>query len=202
MQSVIEFLASEKWARVLGSLVAIVALVTAVASLAKRKNKTGLYENVSSGDDLKTLWNQLNPDMQDAFVLANNERKRLGHDQLHTELLFQALVRLGSPDLMKIADLLPKGALPEATVETSVTENTLFEDKPALSGCVKDSVSSYLKAGELKRELTPVDMFIDIGKHGKGKSVARLREHGVDVKMLEDVASRLGFDLVRRPEPA
>jgi hypothetical protein len=157
--------------------------------------------NLNAGMDTKLgkLWGQLHPDMQDAFILANNERKRLAHDKLHIALLFGAMVRLGNADLVKLLSYLPGDALPEATVESSLEDNTLFQDNPMLTACVNDSVSSYLRAGNLVRKLTPVDMFVDIGKHGRGRPIVRLREHGVDEKMLEDVASNLGFALVRRP---
>jgi len=196
MQDIIDFLASEKWARVLGSLVAIATLATILFQIFKNKKVTTPDSSVDY--ELVRIWGQLHPDMQDAFVLANNERKRLGHDKLHTELLFKALVRLGNSDLVKIFQKLPEGSLPTPVEETNSSNNTLFEDKPVLSGCVQDSMSSYLKLSNIRRDLTPSDIFIDIGKHGTGRSVARLRDHGVDEDELEKIAGGLGYDLVRR----
>jgi len=194
MDSIVELTTLETWFRTFGPLVTIIVLAIVTVSLLKWKKRSNLKST-----NLGKLWDQLHPDMQDAFILANNERKRLGHDKLNIALLFGAMVRLGNSDLVKYLSYLPNDALPESTVENSLEDNTLFQDNPMLTACVNDSVSSYLRASNLVNKLTPVDMFVDIGKHGRGRPIVRLREHGVDEKMLDDVASNLGITLVRRP---
>jgi serine/threonine protein kinase len=88
---------------------------------------------------------------------------------------------------------------------TSFSRRLLAADEPEflrdslLSDCIQDSLRHFSKPGALSRKLTPADIFVDIGKHGHGPSVARLRAHGITTDELERRVQKLGLSVMRRP---
>jgi hypothetical protein len=52
--------------------------------------------------------------------------------------------------------------------------------------------------GPLPRKISPADLFVDVAKHGRGPSVARLREHGVNPALVEEKVQKLGLSVLRR----
>ena len=82
------------------------------------------------------------------------------------------------------------------------TDRRLLEEKPLLSDCVHESLTHFLESQPLPRPLAPVDLFVDIGKHGHGPSVARLRQHGVTPKVIDEQINRHRLNVVRRSAPS
>jgi serine/threonine protein kinase len=134
---------------------------------------------------LHLIWESLDQHLQDAFSLAYNKKQRDGSNRISTRDLFQALARLQNDALRTLIESLPEGSLPDPVDAGVGVEARLLQEHPLLSNCVEDSLNSFIKAGPLPRKLSPVDIFVDIGKHGHGPSVARLREHGVTPEVLE-----------------
>jgi len=201
--AILAFLGSEKWERVLGSLVAIATLLGAgYAVLLKMKGKAQSRAPSPALSPLLQIWDALDPALQDAFVLANNERQRLHKEILQTRYLFQAFAKLQNPDFLRIARRFPEDALPDPAQAQRGDEDTVLLDNPPLSTCVTESVDSFLRVPKGNRKITPADMFFDIGQHGHGSCVARLRDHGVDSKRLEVIVEAEGLDILRRREIA
>jgi serine/threonine protein kinase len=147
---------------------------------------------------LHLVWDQLDPSLQDAFLLAYNKKRREGSGRISTRDLFQALLRINDDSLRGLLDALPSGALPEAAAANVPIERHIMEDSPQLSDCVADSLRHFLRAQPLPRKLTSADVFVDLGKHGYGPSVAMLREHGVTAEELERQVRRIGLSVLRR----
>jgi serine/threonine protein kinase len=147
---------------------------------------------------LHLMWNSLDSNLQDAFALAYNKKSREGSNRISTRDLFQALHRIGDYALGVLIESLPEGALPDPLGADVGADRNLLNADPLLSDCVQDSLSHFRKLAALPRKLAPVDIFVDIGQHGHGPSVARLRKHGVTPEALERQIEKHGLSVVRR----
>jgi serine/threonine protein kinase len=147
---------------------------------------------------LHLIWDSLDPNLQDAFSLAYNKKCREGSNRISTRDLFQALHRISDDALRTLIESLPEGALPDPVNADVGVDRHLLRANPLLSDCVEDSLSHFIKLAPLPRKLSPVDIFVDIGQHGHGPSVARLRKHGVTPEVLEKRIEKHGLAVVRR----
>ena len=158
---------------------------------------------------LHSVWDQLDPELQDAFSLAYNKKRRAGSKRISTRDLFEALARLGTGHLKQVLDELPPGAMPEPADPDIPIDRSLLTDRPLLSDCVRDSLSEFRKLttdaalrserfGAPPQRIAPVDLFVDVARHGHGPSVVRLREHGVDPAAMERIVEKLGLRLLHR----
>jgi hypothetical protein len=150
------------------------------------------------GSVLHLIWDSLDAHLQDAFSLAYNKNRREGSSQIRTRDLFQALVRVDDGAMRLLIETLPEGSLPEPISSEVGMDRHLLHENPLLSSCVEDSLEHFLASGPLPRKLSPVDVFVDIGKHGDGSSVARLREYGVTPEVIETQVSSRNLAVVRR----
>jgi serine/threonine protein kinase len=147
---------------------------------------------------LGMMWDLLDPELQDAFLLAYNKKLRQGSRRISTRDLFQALARSHDASLHSLLEALPEGALPDRLEEEVPVTRHVLADAPLLSDCVADSLEQFRQAQPLPRRLNPTDLFVDIGKHGHGPSVSRLRQHGVTAEELDRQVTRHGLSVVRR----
>lgn len=162
---------------------------------------------------LHEVWNDLDPELQDAFSLAYNKKRRAGSTRISTRDLFAALARLAEGSLRQLFEELPPGALPEPVDGMVPIDHSLLREQPLLSDCVQDSLTAFQtlaagRRGSVPLKIAPVDLFVDIAKNGHGPSVARLREHGIDEAAIDRMVRKLHLPLTQRefvlkpPQPA
>jgi serine/threonine protein kinase len=166
---------------------------TAAAGAARAR-----HPGARAGDLLRQMWQQLDPSLQDAFLLAYNKKLREGGRRISTRDLLQALTRVRDKCLQALLEGLPPESLPEPVAADVPIRRHVLEDSPPLSDCVADSLSHFLESGPLPRKLAPADLFVDIGTHGHGPSVARLRQHGVTAEEIERRVRKAGLSVLRR----
>jgi CHAT domain len=148
---------------------------------------------------LHIMWNSLDPNLQDAFSLAYNKKRRQGGNRISTKDFFQALVRLGDDSVSALIDSLPVEALPDPIDVDIPKENRLvLEESPLLSDCVADSLEHFKELDPLPRRISSADMFVDIARYGHGESVSRLRHHGIGKKQIEERVQDLGLLVLQR----
>jgi serine/threonine protein kinase len=147
---------------------------------------------------LHHIWDSLDPHLQDAFSLAYNKKRREGSNRISTRDLFQALVRIEDGALQTLIRSLPAGSLPEPVGADIAVDRQVLKANPFLSDCVEESLSHFIHSQPLPRKLAPVDILVDIGKHGHGSSVARLRDHGITADELENQVKKLRLSPLRR----
>jgi serine/threonine protein kinase len=151
---------------------------------------------------LHTVWDQLDPGLQDAFSLAYNKKRRTGSNRISTRDLFEAMARLGTGPVREVFNELPAGALPDPTAADIPVDRSVLKEQPLLSDCVQESLGEFRKLGgvikQKKKKVSAVDLFVDVANHGHGSSVVQLREHGVDPDALERIVNRLGLRVLRR----
>jgi hypothetical protein len=147
---------------------------------------------------LHIMWNSLSPNLQDAFALAYNKKRRQGGNRISTKDFFQALVRLGDDSVSALIGSLPREALPDPIDGDVPKENRLvLEEKPLLSDCVAESLEHFKEVHPLPRRISPADMFVDIARYGHGESVSRLRHHGIGKKQIEERVEELGLAILQ-----
>lgn len=147
---------------------------------------------------LHAVWEQLDPELQDAFSLAYNKKRRTGSTRISTRDLFEALSRLGTGPLRQVMNELPEGAMPEPAEPGISLDRAVLREQPLLSDCVRESLLEFRKIEAQPVKVTPVDLFVDVAKHGHGPSVVRLREHGVDPAAIERIVNKLGVRVIKR----
>jgi hypothetical protein len=161
---------------------------------------TPAADRLTQGGLLHLMWDHLDSGLQDAFLLAYNKKLREGGHRISTRDLFQALVRIKDDSIQTLVGVLPQGSLPEPVAGDIPITRHVLDDAPPLSDCVADSLDHFLHSQPLPRRLSPADLFVDIGKHGHGPSVNRLREHGVTAEELERQVREHGLAVLRRKE--
>ena len=164
---------------------------------------SGCSERLSAqrGDDnlLHMMWNCLDGNLQDAFSLAYNKKRRQGGNRISTKDFFQALVRLGDDSVNALIRSLPADSLPDPIDAKVPTDKRLIlEESPLLSDCVSDSLEQFKELSPLPRRISSADIFVDIAKHGHGESVSRLRQHGIGKKQIQDRVQELGLAILQR----
>jgi hypothetical protein len=155
--------------------------------------------DVTTENLLHLMWESLDDDLQDAFSLAYNKKRRQGGNRISTKDFFQALARLENDTVKRLMGSLPVESLPQP-IDAAVTKERqlVLQENPLLSDCVADSLEHFMEMPELPRKLSPADMFVDIAKHGHGESVSRLRQHGIGKKEIEERVRKLGLPVIRR----
>lgn len=144
-----------------------------------------------------------NPVDQDALKslglgLAQGKKEKERYNGIRSRFLFTAFVRLKPEPLAELFELLPEGALPEPASEDLTAERFLWAKNPQLSWCVKESLVHLSKQATPRRKISSVDIFVDIAKYGNGKSVKRLREHGVTPDKIQQYVKQLGLSIIER----
>jgi hypothetical protein len=148
---------------------------------------------------LHVMWNCLDANLQDAFSLAYNKKRRQGGNRISTKDFFQALVRLGDDSVNALMRSLPADALPDPIdAQVSRENRVILEESPLLSDCVADSLEHFKDLHPLPRKISSADMFVDIAKYGHGESVSRLRQHGIGKKEIENRVQELDMRILRR----
>ena len=144
------------------------------------------------------FWNDLSPDLQDAFALAATAARRDGQEVISTSTLFAALRRLHPEPLREFFDHVSPLALPEALPQSLSVDTGALAEIDSFSTCVRDSLAHLTSHTGSLRRVSAEDVFIDIAKYGKGKSVQRLRTYGVDVGRVNEIVGQLGWRILER----
>jgi hypothetical protein len=143
---------------------------------------------------VQELFELFDADLQDAFSLAYNATRRDGSNRISTRRLFAAILRL-RPDLVT---LLPAGSLPAPLDEGVRATPPPLTVRPGLSSSVADSIAHLSMARPPERNIGPLDMFVDIARHGTGPSVARLRANGIGRAEIDELVRRRGWHIIGR----
>jgi hypothetical protein len=147
------------------------------------------------------MWEFLDENLQDAFSLAYNKKRRQGGNRISTKDFFQALVRLDDECVKGLLATLPVESLPGPLDQAITSERRLvLQEDPLLSDCVADSLEHFKELPELPRKISPADLFVDIAMDGHGESVSRLRMHGIGAKQIEERVRKLGLPVLRRAQ--
>lgn len=149
---------------------------------------------------LQPVWNRLDPQLQDAFVLAANQAHREGKNIVSTRLLFAALRRLTPQGISAIFDKIPTESLPKPIDQEVKIDQNAIDQNLIFSDCIKESLATLSPKITNERKLSSVDIFVHIAKHGNGISVQRLRTYGVDAEKIARIVKQLGYQIIERDQ--
>jgi len=142
---------------------------------------------------------QLAPELIDALSLAESQSRRDGKPVTSTRYFFAALRKLRPQSLIEIiAEIEKQDGLPKPISDEVLAIPRTLSRSRTLSNCLTDSVNEL---NEIATESDPIeveDMFIDVAKFGKGNSVRRLREHGIDEEVIEGYLDKYQVEIKRR----
>lgn len=146
---------------------------------------------------LTAVWDCLDSNLQDAFAIAYNKKRRKGSRRISTKDFFQALRWLDNDPVALLLNALPDSALPEpVSRNVDASRTSLVSDTTLLSDCVSDSLHRFGNLVSVPRKLTSTDLFVDVAKRGHGPSVERLRKHGVGPAEISAAVERLQLDVI------
>jgi Effector-associated domain 11 len=142
---------------------------------------------------------KLAPELEDVLALAESQSRRDGETVTSTRYFFAALRKLRPESLREIIiEIESQGGFPKSISDEVLEIPRTLSKSRTLSGCLTESVTNL---NEIATETNPIeveDMFIDVAKFGEGKSVRKLREHGIDEKIIEGYVDKYGIEIKRR----
>ncbi|MDJ0579729.1 hypothetical protein [Crocosphaera sp.] len=144
---------------------------------------------------LKSIWDKLDPSLQDALALAAVQAQRKGENYISTKIFFATLRRLNPEPLSDFFNELPTDALPEPISEDISVDDKVFEKVQSLSPCMTKSLTKLSSNKTFRKKITNEEVFVDVAKYGKGSSVRRLRTYGVDPKKIDSIVKQLGWNI-------
>ena len=148
---------------------------------------------------LKNDTHNLSNELRDILGLAELISRRKGKTKTSTKDFFTALVSLNPKPLSTILGVLnDKEALPQTIDNHLLSLPRKLSNNRPLSGCLTESLRELGTLTTPKDEITTADIFIDVSKYGKGKSVAKLRKRGVGKTEIENYVEEFGLHIKRR----
>jgi hypothetical protein len=153
----------------------------------------------ASLEALRSLWERMTPEVQNAFLIAYNEKRFAGDGGIDTWTFFAALFQARDKQLDRLITSIrnvSNEALPQRIDGLTLAEPYLLQERPWLSGCVSSAIRRLSQQLPPGRELTGVDIFVDIAKHGTGDSVRLLRKHKIGPEEIKSLIRQNNLDVV------
>lgn len=141
----------------------------------------------------------LAPELENALALAESQSRRDGKSVTSTRYFFAALRKLRPESLQEIiVEIEKQGGLPKPISDEVLAIPRTLSRSRTLSHCLTDSVTELNEIATKSSPIKIEDMFIDVAKFGKGKSVRRLRAHGIDEEVIEGYVDKYQVEIKRR----
>ncbi len=148
---------------------------------------------------LETYWHDLDRDSKRAFSLAHRHSLDRGSGRIRTRYLFGALVALDPDVLSPLLAEIPDSALPDPVPVSGKPEIADLDRKqPPLSPCVTHTTNALGRAAAEPEQITPLDLFVDLTRHGGGSTVSTMRSHGITPDRIDQLLNRLDLTPLKR----
>jgi hypothetical protein len=141
--------------------------------------------------EFRSLLDRATPEALRAFAVAYNEKRLEGDGGIQTRDLIAALLGSVADDrLQRVIEGIRKRApeaLPPAIEDPMEDPAFLQRERPWLSPCVTEFVHRSNQTLARDKDLSAVDEFVDLAKHGHGESVAQMRNHGITAEVIDRI---------------
>jgi hypothetical protein len=163
----------------------------------KKPNHPKATPDEESINTLKAIWNKMTPELQSFLSVPYNENRMKGNGGIQTSDLFAAMVTNPTPELEAVLKHIPKKALPEPLEGKIVDEPYIVNEQPWLSHCIASSIKRLSQALSSEKQLTALDVFIDIVRNGTGKSVRLLRENNINPESISIILKQENLQVLQ-----
>ena len=147
---------------------------------------------------LKPIWPFIDDELRHILVVAATLAQLESKNYVSTTNFVKALVVVKPGRITEFFDRLPQGALPNSSHTEASERLDSLESLESFSPCIDSAFSSLTPEIAKDEKLTSEDIYIDIARHGAGKSTRLLRSRGVSKSDVEDIVKQLGWHLVER----
>jgi hypothetical protein len=145
---------------------------------------------------------KLDSELQDILALAETQSRRDGKDVTSTKYFFAALVKLQPKSLQSmLMELANAGAMPTPISDQVATLPRVFSASRPLSACLTNTAVAMRAIVDEGTSVKTEDFFVDVAKYGKGNSVQKLRNHGVDGKAIDNMVKAHHVSVKSRETP-
>ena len=137
----------------------------------------------------------ISSELKDILGLAELISRRKGKVKTSTSDFFKALNTMKPSSLTKILEALNiKKALPNSIEEELLNLPRKLSNNRTLSGCLTESLQELSEITIDADSISTADMFVDVSKFGKGKSVAKLRKRGIGKEEIDGYVEK--FEII------
>jgi CHAT domain-containing protein len=142
---------------------------------------------------------RMDSDLQDVFALAAAQAHRDNKLRISTHHIFAAFVRLQPghlSQLIRSVQQISHDALPKPIELSTKANKELLREPFPVSSCIQRSVHKLVPKTTPQRKLAGEDVFVDIARYGTGRSVRRLRTHGVSRESIGTMVKEFGWQIL------
>ena len=165
------------------------------AGLLELLNEVDIKETNSKNEDFN-----ISSELKDILGFAELISRRKGKERTSTKDFFAALNTVRPDSLLElIEELDSKKALPKPVDKELLDIPRKLSNNRVLSPCITESLKELQQVSEKSNRISVDDMFIDVSKNGKGKSVAKLRKKGIGVNEIEGYVEKFKLSVKERP---
>ena len=147
---------------------------------------------------LRPIWPHIDDELRQILVLAATLAQFDGKNYVSTTNFVKALMVLRPGRISEFFDKLPDGALPEPVPTDVPMQLEALASLESFSPCINSAMSNLTTEVSTDDRLSSEDVYIDIARHGTGKSTRQLRNCGVGRADVERIINQLGWQLVER----
>lgn len=147
---------------------------------------------------LKPIWPFIDDEFRRILVVAATLAQLEAKTYISTTNFVKALMVLQPGRISEFFDRLPDGALPDSIPSDVPMRLEALANLESFSPCIDSAMFHLTPEVSEDAPLSSEDVYIDIARHGTGKSTRLLRRHGVSRADVEHIVGQLGWHLVER----
>lgn len=147
---------------------------------------------------LRPIWPYIDDELRNILLVAATLAQIESKKYVSTTNFVKALMVAQPGQISEFFNKLPQGALPESNPAEDPVRLDSLASLESFSPCIASAFSNLASEATADKRLSSEDIYIDIARHGTGKSTRLLRSHDVSKSDVEDIVGQLGWHLVER----
>ena len=147
---------------------------------------------------LASIWPHIDDDLRQIMVVAATLAQLENKNYVSTTNFVKALMVIKPGRISEFFNKLPDGALPDSVPADIPMQLSALISLDSFSPCINSAMSNLTPEVTADEQLSSEDIYIDIARHGTGKSTRLLRSRGISKSDVENIVGQLGWQLVER----
>ena len=161
-------------------------------------SRTNLDQLANVNPLLKPIWRYLDDDLRQIMAVSATLAQLENKNYMSTTNFVKALMVLKPGRISEFFNKLPEGALPDSVPADIPMRFEALKSLDSFSPCINSAMSNLTPKVTPAERLSSEDVYVDIARHGTGKSTKLLRSRGVSKADVEHIVGQLGWHLVER----